>query len=132
MWLQPREFSLMEAYMDLVLQARWGTEPQDVLTRDGRVMRVERGECWRSYEGWAQRWGMAKSKARRTIGRLAKTGFVSTRVEHGLLCLAVRDYAVFFAGAAWQNHSAPGSDTGTTSAKAGPAADGAFPTGERV
>ena len=48
MWQQQREFSLAEAYVDLVLQARWSTEAQDVVTRDGRVMRVQRGESWRS------------------------------------------------------------------------------------
>lgn len=69
-WKERREFSRAEAWIDILMSARWQEEPGEV--RIGNVLLLcGRGEVLYSMQTWAARWGWKVSKVKRFLYSLA-------------------------------------------------------------
>lgn len=66
LWKERREFSKAEAWIDILMEAQHSPEPQKVALGMS-ILYCNRGECLKSLETWADRWGWDKSKVRRFL-----------------------------------------------------------------
>lgn len=75
MWPKNRQFTPLEAWLDLLMSANH---------RDNEVMigyeqfSCRRGECMISYREWARRWNWSESRVRRMFQSWKKNGQIST------------------------------------------------------
>ena len=65
-WREHREFSRAEAWIDIVMAARWKREPGEVRIGN-KLLICHRGEVLYSIPTWARRWGWTVSKAKRFL-----------------------------------------------------------------
>jgi hypothetical protein len=65
-WVERREFSRAEAWIDLLLEARHNEEPAQVLIGNVSI-ECKRGQTVRSLSTWAGRWHWSKAKVRRFL-----------------------------------------------------------------
>jgi len=77
LWKEPREFSKAEAWIDLLMEARHDPEPDDV-TIGFMTIWCYRGQCVKSLDTWANRWGWSKSKVRRFLTLLKGKRMIDT------------------------------------------------------
>lgn len=75
LWRERREFSLAEAYIDIVFQVRWKPQAETVPLKGGTVI-CRQGESLNSLATWAARWGVSKGRARTMLKSLEKMGYV--------------------------------------------------------
>jgi hypothetical protein len=69
-WKERRAFSRAEAWLDILMAARWQEEPGEV--RIGNTLLLcGRGEVLYSMQTWASRWGWTVSKVKRFLYSLA-------------------------------------------------------------
>jgi hypothetical protein len=64
LWKERRVFSKAEAWIDILMEARHDEQPENVLI-GSHLIACNRGECVKSLDTWARRWGWNKSKTRR-------------------------------------------------------------------
>ena len=62
-WKESREFSKLEAWLDILLEVQH-SETQSVIL-GFQIFKVERGESLKSYSTWASRWNWTLSKTKR-------------------------------------------------------------------
>jgi hypothetical protein len=68
-WRERRAFSRAEAWLDILMAARWQEEPGEV--RIGNMLlHCGRGEVLYSMKNWAQRWGWSEAKVKRFLDSL--------------------------------------------------------------
>lgn len=79
MWLEKREFSRQEAWIDLIQLARWSEEPDKVILKNKTVV-CKRGQLVRSMVTLASRWGWSKSKVKRVLDVFKERGMI--RIEN--------------------------------------------------
>lgn len=75
LWLERREFSRCEAWIDLLMEASFETRKDSL----GRV--VERGCMWTTHRKLASRWGWEKTKVSRFLKQLQTCEQVRIRVH---------------------------------------------------
>ena len=69
-WRERRAFSRAEAWLDILMAARWQDEPGEVRIGN-KLLLCGRGEVLYSMKTWAQRWGWSESKTKRFLHGLA-------------------------------------------------------------
>ena len=94
LWREQREFSRAEAWIDILMEARWNKEPAKILIR-GTVYACNRGQCLYSLETWADRWGWTKSRARKYLTLLQKMGQIDTERDTRTTRLTVCNFDTY-------------------------------------
>jgi len=75
LWDAARPRTQFEAFLDLVMEARFGAEPVEQRIR-GRIVSVGRGQVVRSVRGWANRWNWSRGKVERFLALLERHGLI--------------------------------------------------------
>jgi hypothetical protein len=70
-WKERRVFSKAEAWIDILWNAQWKDEPQDMIF-GMNVLKQNYGECLKSCRTWSYRWNWSESKVRRFLAFLDK------------------------------------------------------------
>ena len=79
-YLEPREFSKYEAWIDLLMAAKYDeVEKQVVICM--KALNCDYGECLVSVREWARRWRWSHAKVRRFLNLLEKMGQIETESE---------------------------------------------------
>jgi hypothetical protein len=65
-WRQKRQFSLAEAWIDILLEARHNPVPETIIIGLYSIQ-CNRGQCIKSYDTWANRWNWSRSRVRRVL-----------------------------------------------------------------
>ena len=68
-WQEKRKFSRAEAWIDILMEARWKEEPGQILI-DNTLIVCNRGQVCYSMDTWATRWGWNRSATRRFFSLL--------------------------------------------------------------
>jgi hypothetical protein len=88
---EPREFSKLEAWIDILLNAQHEMEPQDVLI-GLKILKCHYGECLKSNVTWAKRWFWSESKVRRFIKLLENMSQIRTKSEGVTTRISIINY----------------------------------------
>jgi hypothetical protein len=99
LWTEPRRFSRLECFLDILLSARYGAEASRELVGN-RILECRQGECLRSTATWAARWGMARAGAYRALRLLVRLGLIEVSDEGTTTRVRVRRYARLYGGLA--------------------------------
>jgi len=75
LWKQRRSFSMVEAWIDMLMEAQHSSEPQKVVI-GMTVLTCHRGQSLKSTTTWARRWGWSRRKAHRFLQMLKKEDMV--------------------------------------------------------
>lgn len=94
LWKEKRKFSRAEAWFDLLSQARYSPDSEEVLT-NGVLLICNQGECLRSIETWAHRWGWSKSGTARYLKLLEKRYMIRLKSETITTRITICDYEKF-------------------------------------
>jgi hypothetical protein len=93
-----REFSKLEAWIDILMEVQHEVEPIDV-TMGMSVIQCNYGESLKSIGTWARRWHWSESKVRRYFKLLKKLGQISTKSEGKTTRLTILNYKDYDPGA---------------------------------
>jgi len=77
-WEERRIFSRAEAWLDILMEARWREEPKEVQIKNITLL-CHRGEVLYSTKTWAQRWGWSPSKVQRFLHALSDDRKIKTK-----------------------------------------------------
>jgi len=91
LWRERREFSKAEAWIDILLNAQHSHEPQEVWLKN-TMHWCYRGQCLKSLDTWARRWGWTKSKVRRVLDMFQKANMIRTESDTQTTRLTVCNY----------------------------------------
>lgn len=92
LWVEPREYSRAEAWLDLIQAA--GIEER-VIILDGRAIESRRGELAASRRFLENRWRWSASKVIRFLDMLKSQGMIETRKEHGQTVIRLCNYDTY-------------------------------------
>lgn len=92
LWVEPREYSRAEAWLDLI-QAT-GIEKR-VIILDGRAIESRRGELAASRRFLENRWRWSAGKVTRFLDMLKSQGMIETRKEHGQTVIRLCNYDTY-------------------------------------
>jgi hypothetical protein len=86
-----REFSKLEAWIDILMQAQHDSEQTDVVL-GMTVLKCNYGECLKSVMTWARRWRWSESKVRRFFKLLEKMNQITQKSEGKTTRITVINY----------------------------------------
>ena len=89
LWVEKREFSKLEAWLDILLTVNH-TEKKVMIKNT--LFTVKRGESIKSLETWSKRWNWNKSKVRRFLELLKSDSMIVTKNEHKTTRIIVCNY----------------------------------------
>lgn len=92
LWVEPREYSRAEAWLDLIQAA--GIEER-VIILDGRAIESRRGELAASRRFLENRWRWSAGKVTRFLDMLKSQGMIETRKEHGQAVIRLCNYDTY-------------------------------------
>lgn len=92
LWVEPREYSRAEAWLDLIQAA--GIEER-VIILDGRAIESRRGELAASRRFLENRWRWSAGKVTRFLDMLKSQGMIETRKEHGQTVIRLCNYDIY-------------------------------------
>lgn len=92
LWVEPREYSRAEAWLDLIQAA--GIEER-VIILDGRAIESRRGELAASRRFLEIRWRWSAGKVTRFLDMLKSQGMIETRKEHGQTVIRLCNYDTY-------------------------------------
>lgn len=92
LWVEPREYSRAEAWLDLIQAA--GIEER-VIILDGRAIESRRGELAASRRFLENRWRWSAGKVTRFLDMLKSQGMIETRNEHGQTVIRLCNYDTY-------------------------------------
>ena len=92
LWVEPREYSRAEAWLDLMQAA--GVEER-VIILDGRALESRRGELAASRRFLENRWRWSAGKVTRFLDMLKSQGMIETRKEHGQTVIRLCNYDTY-------------------------------------
>lgn len=92
LWVEPREYSRAEAWLDLMQAA--GIEER-VIILDGRAIESRRGELAASRRFLESRWRWSAGKVTRFLDMLKSQGMIETRKEHGQTVIRLCNYDTY-------------------------------------
>jgi hypothetical protein len=75
LWEEHREYSKAEAWIDILMTARFEDKPDEVII-GMNIYTVNAGESIKSLSTWAKRWGWTTSKVRRFLKLLQKMNMI--------------------------------------------------------
>ncbi len=94
LWEPGRPRTKFEAWLDILLEAQHSYESQPVLVK-GTLLHCHRGECLKSLESWAQRWGWSKTKTRNYLKSLENETMIVLKSERKTTRLSVVNYDTY-------------------------------------
>lgn len=94
LWKERRIFSKAEAWIDILMEARWEEESKEV-TVGSKTYLLNRGECLYSLETWAGRWKWSKSKVQRFFNLLRDRYAIRTQSDTQTTRLIVCNYSEY-------------------------------------
>ena len=94
LWRERREFSKAEAWIDIILNAQHSDEPREVWIKNS-VLLCHRGQCLKSLDTWARRWGWTKSKVRRVLKVFQDCSMIVLKPEQKTTRLTICNYDVY-------------------------------------
>ncbi|MBO4658108.1 MAG: hypothetical protein J5637_00640 [Prevotella sp.] len=87
-WLQPRVFSMVEAWVDIVASVRFSTQPTTI-TVSGKTV-VWQKDCWPvSLRTLAKRWQWTVRGVRSFLSLMAQKDMITLTVENGITIIRV-------------------------------------------
>lgn len=89
-----REFSKLEAWIDILMEAQHSEEPEEVII-GMKVLICNYGESLKSVLTWASRWSWAESKVRRFFKLLKNMGQIDYQSEVITTRLSVLNYSIY-------------------------------------
>lgn len=92
LWVEPREYSRAEAWLDLIQAA--GIEER-VIILDGRAIESRRGELAASRRFLENRWRWSAGKVTRFLDMLKSQGMIETRKEHDQTVIRLCNYDTY-------------------------------------
>ncbi len=93
LWKEPRKFSRVEAWLDILMEAQHTKEENVML--GNYLLKCYRGQSLKSLDTWAKRWGWTKSATRRFLVLLKKCGQIDTANETITTRLTVCNYGTY-------------------------------------
>jgi len=93
LWKKP--LSRMEAWIDLIMTARWLDKPSNVLVGATKTITCERGELVTSQDALAKQWGWSRSKVKRFIDALESDQMVNTKATHNATKITICNYDTY-------------------------------------
>lgn len=94
LWESGRPRTRFEAWIDLIMEAQHSYDPQPVLIR-GTMFHCYRGQCLKSLETWAQRWGWSKGATVRFLKMLESATMVELKSERKTTRLTIVNYDTY-------------------------------------
>lgn len=95
LWKAGGEYTEREAWIDILMEARWKDEPDQIVIGK-KVLLCNKGECLKSLDTWAKRWGWKSKKRVRTfLSLLEKLGQITVTSETVTIRLSVCNYASY-------------------------------------
>jgi len=91
-WSEPRKFSRAEAWIDIIMEARWKEDSAQAVFGN-TVISCERGQVLYSLDTWAARWGWTKSATRRFLVLLKNMGQIDTENVTQTTRITICNYA---------------------------------------
>jgi hypothetical protein len=88
---EPREFSKLEAWIDILKDAQHAREPQEVIIKM-RLLTRNYGECLKSVTEWADKWKWSRSKVFRYLKLLKKMKQIDFKSETVTTRITVINY----------------------------------------
>ena len=82
LWLEKREFSYAEAWVDILRRVRFEANSTNVLIQ-GKIVEIHRGEIPASLRLLAEWWGWSKNRVDRFLNILEKEGMIKKRTAIG-------------------------------------------------
>lgn len=76
LWRQKRKFSLVEAWIDILLETRYNPAPEIIII-GLHTIECGRGQCVKSLDTWAKRWNWTKTKVHRVLNLLQSLNMIS-------------------------------------------------------
>ena len=93
-YTEPREYSKLEAWLDILMQAQHEEGPRPVVF-GMKVLQCHYGECLKSNVTWASRWKWSEAKVRRYLKLLVGMGQVSLKNEVVTTRIKVINYEIY-------------------------------------
>lgn len=94
LWTERREFSRAEAWIDILMAARWSDDSAQVLI-GGELHTCQRGQCIYSVGTWAARWNWTESKVRRFLKLLKTDGMIDTQTTSKTTVITVCNFDAY-------------------------------------
>ena len=79
-WNLDREYSKLQAWMDIVIESGLHDKPIEVDIK-GRKIICDKNECIKSISDWSKRWNWTKVRVQRFINKLSEEGMIETTNE---------------------------------------------------
>lgn len=92
LWQEKRIFSRAEAWIDILMEARWNEEPQEFVIKNTKLI-CHYGESLYSLDTWARRWGWSKSRVRRVLNLFKECSMIDLKSETVTVRLTVLNYS---------------------------------------
>lgn len=93
-WKERREFSKLEAWLDILMEVRWQQEPCEVLIGMSSVT-CGYGQSLKSMDTWAKRWKWSRSKVLRFLKLCEECSMICCETVHKTTRLTVCNYGKF-------------------------------------
>lgn len=91
-WKSAKPFCEGAAFIDLIYRARY--MPTEVV-KQGRIIRLSRGETHDSQYELAEAWGWGRTQVRGFLAKLLKTNRITQRTTHGITITKVVNYDTY-------------------------------------
>ncbi|XPS85601.1 hypothetical protein Dvar_36190 [Desulfosarcina variabilis str. Montpellier] len=93
-YTEPREFSKLEAWLDILMQAQHDLEPQRVVF-GMKVLTCHYGECLKTIKTWSDRWRWSRAKVFRYLKLLKKMEQIDFKSETVTTRILVKNYSIY-------------------------------------
>ncbi len=94
LWKEQRVFSKAEAWIDILMQAQHDDKPVSTLI-GYKLIVTNRGDCIKSLETWARRWGWEKTKVSRFLHMLQECNYIVYKNETKTVRITVCNYDTY-------------------------------------
>ena len=94
LWKERRVFSKAEAWIDILMEARFSDEPETFVIGT-KLLQCSYGEVLYSMDTWADRWRWSKSKVKRVLDLFAKCSMIELKNETVTTRISVLNYSKY-------------------------------------
>ncbi len=91
---ESREFSKLEAWIDILMNTQYEEEPQEVVIKMNTLV-CHYGESLKSIKTWSDRWMWSRSKVFRYLKLLKKMGQIDFKSETVTTRIIVKNYKTY-------------------------------------
>jgi len=93
-WKERRVFSKAEAWIDILMEARWRTEPEKIIVKM-QVVECGYGQCVKALRTWAVRWNWTKDRVRRFFDLCQEQGMIRIENETLIMRITVCNFSTY-------------------------------------